>query len=223
MGILSRFMGMNQHSHDDLVREQKFFEFIGSFVCQASHFEVDALKSGEESGICLLAHSPQSPVARALKSHGETLLRQGVQVQVIFADVSDAQGVQEFCASFATKEAMETGKGQLSIRSIGQKSLLDAHEQMILGNSKCWSGDTLRRGGVKSNLKEIFTEDNLEDIYLARMAFDGMWAATDILSITWKQIAGMPGQVSSSEESVEDALLKTNIQARTSAEYATRH
>ena len=113
----------------------------------------------------LMALSADSPVARALASLANELAGAHITVQAVFA----RSGPQ-------VKTEAATGLERVAtLRHAPDVRLLDAHEQLVLGPSKVWVGDCMRRDPAKRDAYECFAEDSSETAVWAKRSFDRVW------------------------------------------------
>ena len=59
--------------------------------------------------------------------------------------------------------------------------LLEAHEQLVLGRTRCWSGDAMRRGATKTDLFESLNEGLVEAANIGRLAFERLALRTVVI------------------------------------------
>ena len=155
-------------SHSDAAqqeREQQIARFIRQYLDMAAH-------DGPQS-VLLVARSGASPVARALKDAAVEIASRGIAVRMI---VASEERVQDFWPPTAGRHARE-------MRIARNPRLLDAHEQLVLGQRATWFGDSLRRDPLKRDAFESFTADDAAAAGRARSTFERLWRATEPLQI----------------------------------------
>lgn len=127
-----------------------------------------------ERDVTIIARSPQSPVIAAVTERAKDLSRHGVRVQIIFSELgtdgSVAQMVQKLSGLLSLTGVQD------SLRWARKRCLKDAHEQIILGTSMCWSGDCMRREPGKVDSLDLFDNDAEKTARFGRIAFDSIWA-----------------------------------------------
>ena len=126
-----------------------------------------------ERSLTLIARSPSASVARALIPHAAALEREQVCVQVIFAKLSPLERLSELALALNLVAPRDPQVG--SVRLIKTPALLHAHEQLVLGNSTCWTGDMLRRCEENRNGMDLLEQDAPGSVRLAQFAFNAIW------------------------------------------------
>lgn len=101
-----------------------------------------SLSEYEPRSLCLVAKSPASPVAKAIEASFGELASHGFEVHVVFAEREPEAGIRAWM------------KAAHSIGWARDGRLLEAHEQLVIGRSICWFGDSMRRDADKSDLHE---------------------------------------------------------------------
>ena len=125
--------------------------------------------SPSTAGSCymLIALSIESPVARALASLAGELESAGISVHAVFARPGTGQPVKTEAATGLERVAI--------LRHAPDIRLLDAHEQLILGPSRVWVGDCMRRDPAKRDAYECYADDSIETAIWAKRSFDRVW------------------------------------------------
>ncbi len=166
MGFLSAFnkkpVGERQHS------VEKLSEQI------AAHLDRLETKGGsvEERTLTVIARSPTAAVAQAVGAQAKALIRNEVTTRLIFARIAPLDQMLELAASLEV--APREGKCH-AIRIIRTAALLNAHEQLVLGQSCCWTGDMLRRSEENRNGLDLWEVDAPGSVKLGQLAFDAIW------------------------------------------------
>lgn len=128
---------------------------------------------GAERHVTIVARSPKSPVMLAVAERADELSRHGVHLQIIFSELggegSIADLVQTLTGMFSNAGAREC------IRWARKSCLKDAHEQITLGTSMCWSGDCMRREPGKVDSLELFESDTRKTVRFGQAAFESIW------------------------------------------------
>jgi hypothetical protein len=135
----------------------------------------------------LVARSPDSPVAQALRSHAERLAASGIRVRAIFTEVDASQPVH-LKAPFSTPSECRLAR---------DPRLLAAHEQLSLAPTCTWVGDSMRRDPAKRDALERFAANCAQTGAHAARSFESLWRTTVPLyampPITAAQISDMAG------------------------------
>jgi len=168
MGFLSAFQkkpaGENQQS------VEKLSALIASYVQRLE------TKGGtlHERSLTLIARSPSAPVTRALALQAAGLKREQVSASIIFARLAPFEKLAEFVSALELPGAGDGKPG--CVRLIRTPALLNAHEQLVLGSSSCWTGDMLRRSEENRNGLDLWEDEASGSVKLAQFAFDAIWA-----------------------------------------------
>jgi hypothetical protein len=148
--------------------------FIGEFLDRLSS---KRKPDPTERYVSIIARSPASPVVSAVIARRDELTERRAGVQAIFADLGPdgllaecAEALDGLCIGFDARE---------SFRWARNACLMDAHEQLILGTSMCWSGDCMRREPGKVDALDLFEIDAPKVVRLGTLAFDAIWAISD--------------------------------------------
>jgi hypothetical protein len=160
---------------------------VGEKVAKLSAFiaaDLDArTPHGLHSTSCylLIARSPRSPVAQAVRANAARLAAANVTVRAIFceAPITDTQS-----EAFALP-------GECRIARDAR--LLDAHEQLVLAPDRSWIGDCMRREPTKRDTYERFSENSAESAAFATRAFERLWRS----SAAMRSIPTMPAAFAS--------------------------
>ncbi len=67
------------------------------------------------------------------------------------------------------------GVGALCMRTASNPRLLDAHEQLVVGERSSWTGDCMRRDPRQRDAFERFENDNSEAADWAQRSFERLW------------------------------------------------
>ncbi|MEM6496690.1 MAG: hypothetical protein AAF709_08190 [Pseudomonadota bacterium] len=144
-------------------KKDKLIAFI------SEHFErrMSAGDDGSPDELQVVALSVNSPVVGALQYFAARQEIAGAKIQLIVADTSSEELLQQL-AVFDT----------ISVRWAQNIRLLDAHEQLVLSDSCCWTGDCMRREPAKRDAFECFADDCKETARWARISFDRLWSVS---------------------------------------------
>lgn len=145
-----------------------------------------------ERHVTMLARSPLSPVARALVAKTDALKARGVVVQAILAQIEPREALVEVIEAVT---ALSPGRplGEL-VRWANRSCILDAHEQLILGTTMCWSGDMMRREPGKRDGLDLFEEEAPQTVRLGALAFSAIWSITGPVPASRLRHGGVPQQ-----------------------------
>lgn len=116
----------------------------------------------------LIARSPESPVAQALRSHTERMASMGIRVRAIFSEVDSAHPVQQMGPFAMPSEC----------RIVRDQRLLAAHEQLVLAPATAWVGDCMRRDPGKRDALENYAANCAQTCAHATRSFESLWRAT---------------------------------------------
>jgi hypothetical protein len=116
----------------------------------------------------LIARSPESPVAQALRSHAARLSTLGIRVRAIFSEV-DSSNPAHLMAPFSMPSECRLAR---------DPRLLAAHEQLTLTTTCTWVGDCMRRDPGKRDALERFAADCAQTGAHAIRSFESLWRAT---------------------------------------------
>lgn len=128
-----------------------------------------------ERAISLMVRSAESPAALALMRHADILRVANTKIRVIFGWLS---GIEAISLWFDSRSKFHFHNPHEHIRWVKNACLLEAHEQLILGRSMCWSGDTMKHARSVRDSFELFEDDCPATARLGRLAFDALWAAS---------------------------------------------
>lgn len=136
----------------------------------AEDIDARCVHSLRASGGCylLIARSPDSPVAQAMRKHVDTLMTAGIRVRAIFSEVENCNG-GHLEAPFSMPS---------ECRVIRDQRLLAAHEQLVLSASRAWIGDCMRRDPAKRDAFERFAAGCPQTGAHAMRSFESLWRAT---------------------------------------------
>jgi len=122
--------------------------------------------------VMLVALSTKSPVVKGLEAIQGQMARNSIRMRLILATLPENDPAEEL-ACFAPIE----------IRWAANPRFLDAHEQLVLGQSACWIGDCMRRDPEKRDVFQSFNGDCLEATAWARISFERLWQAAKPLAM----------------------------------------
>jgi hypothetical protein len=121
-------------------------------------------------GACyrLVARSTDSPAARALLAVADEALAMGIQIRTLL--VQHGSPMQS-----AGLAGQGTPAGEW--RVISDPRLLEAHEQLVLSDSKAWIGDCMRRDPSRRDAYETYCNGSDSRASWAARSFEHMWTA----------------------------------------------
>lgn len=128
--------------------------------------------------ITLIARSPESPVAQALARRADELRSHNSNWHVIFAKLGPQAHMLEWLDH---SSPLSVGDIKSYLRWAKNPGLLDAHEQLTLGEHMCWAGDAMRRTPGVRDFLEIFDEECAHSVRLGHLAFNALWDASTFI------------------------------------------
>jgi hypothetical protein len=174
---------------------------------------LDAGGGGRECHVTLLARSPASPMCRVFAGRAADFEKRGVVVQGIFARLGPSELMGPFLAAMRRVNG-EAGVAR-ALRWASNPSLLDAHEQLTLGQRMCWTGDSMRRSADARNALDLFEDNSLGSVRLADLAFIAMWSACKPLPGELLDEHGVTGDgmAESDAATIADSLIRRDQSA----------
>jgi hypothetical protein len=127
----------------------------------------------------MILRSGGSDPAKALVGMTGALQRAGVRAKVVLAYIEPEDELKQLFASLSELAPQEDASGL--IRWARNPRLLEAHEQVIYGETMCWSGDAMRRDPDRRNALTLFDEQAPDAVRLGRLAFEALWAASSLV------------------------------------------
>lgn len=118
----------------------------------------------------LIARSLESPVARSLAALSKELQKARVTLKVILSGIDDPKPLE------ATIDANVLAPAEIRITE--DNRLFDAHEQLVLSDTRAWVGDIMRREPAKRDAYETYSENCASTALWGRLAFERIWAAS---------------------------------------------
>jgi hypothetical protein len=156
-------------------KEQRLTVFIARGLALAGPRAGQGAMPPRSSGICVLARSIDSPVVRAIGTLAAEIASAGSSVRLLLAR-SDRVFPAGGCIypQAATLDC--------EVRLMRDPRLIEAHEQMALGERACWTGDSMRRDPAACDAYESFIDDSPDLARAARSTFERLWSAAGPLS-----------------------------------------
>lgn len=148
------------------VREQRLHDLIERYI---AHLTRGNAHDTTELSVDIIAHSPESPIALAVSARMTDLKAAGVTLRAIFALTDPEPAMARWLSEAAWVRWARDGR------------LMEAHEQLVLGATRCWSGDAMRRGSTKTDLFESLNEGHRQAAMMGRQAFERLAPLTTII------------------------------------------
>lgn len=153
----------------------KLIEFISKDIDNRS-----ASGSGAKGGCYLLiARSLDSPVTQSLRALAPQITAAGITVRNIFSALRPGH---------ATDLPGEC-------RVLRDPRLLAAHEQLVLGPTCAWIGDSMRRDPQKRDALEWYVTSCAGTAELASSSFERIWLAAEPVKINVPLTAALASQL----------------------------
>jgi hypothetical protein len=146
--------------------------------CFAARVAGDA-ESVETRKLTMILRSAASSPVRALIGQRQELASAGIDAKVILANLEPEEDLHQLFASLC--ELSPRTQAIDLIRWARNPRLLDAHEQVIYGDTMCWSGDAMRRDANRRNAMALFEEEAPQEARFGRLAFGALWAASALI------------------------------------------
>jgi hypothetical protein len=153
------------------VKEQRLHDLVERYI---AHLGCAGQTAAPERSLELIAHSPESPVAVAVAARLGDLAAAGVTVRAIFSSTMPEPLMAAWLSQAVSTQASW-------VRWARDVRLLEAHEQLVMGCSRCWSGDAMRRGATRTDLFESLNEGSAEAARLGRQAFEKLAAFASVI------------------------------------------
>ncbi len=147
-------------------REDKQAKLTAFILEQIDRIEGAVLSDGSYE-LQLVAVSAASPVIAALKDAAAERDLSQVHLRLILANVSGPDLIEDLA-----------GLPRVSVNWARNGRLLDAHEQLVISETACWTGDCMRREPNKRDAFECFADDCRESASWARTSFERLWGAS---------------------------------------------
>lgn len=188
-----------------VVRKEEKEARLTAFVAEQLAAAVACDANGR--GMTVLARSFDSPVLKALAVQADAIRAAGLTVRVIAVLAEGATDV------------VTTLLDGVEMRSACDGRLLDAHEQLAVGDKVAWIGDCMRREPTKRDAYEIYSADCVETAALAHRSFDRVWSFAGV---------GQPEPVAAAPEIVAsvnpvEVSIAAIAEGETAPTVSTRH
>lgn len=157
---------------------------------------------------CIIALSMDSPVIKALRRVVHDLgSASDLRIQVVLT--RPGKHVVNDC--FASIDS-------LAIRTSQNSRLLDAHEQLVLGDASSWTGDCMRRDPRERDAFETFGNNNAELADWAMKSFERLWSGAQPLNIDVRRFTR-----TADEPGVDDVVAGDGAKSTTLVAATSRH
>jgi hypothetical protein len=124
------------------------------------------IETDRPDGLLVIARSPESAVFRAVFALADELGARRIGTRVVLMPGTEGE---KWSLDFPPAFLHET-------RLAVDHRVLDAHEQLVVGNRATWFGDSMRREPDKRDAFQQFTADDIEIARRARATFASLWA-----------------------------------------------
>lgn len=141
-------------------REQQLKEFMRAAL--------EAVKSGPGE-ILLVARAPESLAAKALFAISDECASRSIRARIVFAGGALVKTGEAWHLSFDPAFRHE-------IRLLHDARFLDGHEQLVLGATAQWFGDSMRREPDKRDALALYKQADHEGASRSRATFERLWA-----------------------------------------------
>lgn len=146
--------------------------YLSEFVMSLAAAPADCRRD-----IYVLARAVESPVLAAALALSQEL----AAVRAPLFAIIGAPGPDE--EELDLLRAKAAAPFDLTVRIARHPRLADAHEQLVLGDSATWYGDSLRRDPWKRDAFESFTARDSAKARTARLAFYRLWQVAEPLDL----------------------------------------
>lgn len=167
MGFLSAFH--KKPTGDNQILIERLAMRLGDFL---QRMEAKGSSLTDRS-LTLIARSPSSEIARALALQADHLQRKEFSARIIFARLGPIELAAEMALTLNLTGSRDCKES--SVRIIKMPALLNAHEQLVIGEHCCWTGDMLRRAEGNRNGLDIWEDGSVGAAKLAQFAFNAIW------------------------------------------------
>lgn len=140
-------------------REHTLKDFIAQNLANAAR--------GSPDCVILVARACDSVACHALIEAAGDLLRHGVGARIVLT-AQPSLGIPAWPCELVTGFAHE-------VRLAADARVMDAHEQLVVGDRSVWFGDCMRRDPEKRDAFAQFQADDIEAARRARTTFGHLW------------------------------------------------
>jgi hypothetical protein len=174
-------MRFSQHFRMSLTRRADKELRLGAFIAQGLRgLGPQAQSLGAESAaadraVLIIARSAQSPVVKSVAALAREIAAVRCRVRMILARADCAGLADAFIA-------VQTAALDCEVRRVRNPRLIEAHEQLVLGERASWTGDSMRRDPAICDAYESFVEDCPEMAAAAASTFERLWRDAEPVS-----------------------------------------
>lgn len=152
---------LSQNKHESYLRE--YFKWLDD-TCP---------EDTSERQILIIARSPASPMIQAMRACADELAARDISIQAVFSDVDPERALQ---SAWSVISDLSEGRDHSDlVKWASAPGILEAHEQVILGNQMCWLGDAMRREPGRRDGFDLFDTDAPADNARATKSFTAIW------------------------------------------------
>ncbi|MFY0612233.1 MAG: hypothetical protein JXQ99_11945 [Hyphomicrobiaceae bacterium] len=155
---------------------------------------------------CITALSMDSPVIKALR---RVLHDLGNASDLRINVVLTRPGKHVVSDCFASIDS-------LNVRTSQNSRLLDAHEQLVLGDTSSWTGDCMRRDPRERDAFETFGGNNAELADWSMKSFERLWRNSRPLKVLARRFAKPASEAAIDDVVAGDGAKSTMVVAATS-------
>jgi hypothetical protein len=151
---------------------------LTAFIARGLPTTVPGTSPFQDRTISVLARSIDSPVVRAIGALAQDIAAAGASVRLLLTRsdrVADRLLAEGGC-SYPQISTLDC-----EVRVTRDPRLIEAHEQMVLGERACWTGDSMRRDPAAGDAYESFVDDGADLARAARSTFERLWATAEPL------------------------------------------
>jgi hypothetical protein len=138
---------------------------------------IEAAKEGFT--LTMILRSPGADPTKALVGMKGAFKQAGMRAKVLLARLEPDDELRQLYASLSELDPQQPSSEL--IRWARNPRLLDAHEQVIYGETLCWCGDAMRRDADKRNALALFEEEAPDAVRHGRLAFAALWAQASLV------------------------------------------
>lgn len=136
--------------------------------------------------LVMIAQSASSPVARALLAKADAIAAARVTARIVFS--REDESLEDFLgAGRSSAPAFDR-----EIRISRNPRLRDAHEQLVIGETDVWHGDSMRRDLNRRDVLHQFSSGCVVAAEIAKRGFGRMWDRAEATSPCRTDL-GLPG------------------------------
>ncbi|MDA7946876.1 MAG: hypothetical protein MPJ78_05310 [Hyphomicrobiaceae bacterium] len=168
-------MLFNSHDPKGQVRAESLFQSRQDSYFQRYFAWLDETRPTSQAArvISITARSPASPVMLALQASAEDLQSRNVFVRAVLSDVDPEKALH---SAWQVMSMLAPNREHVDmVRWANAPAILEAHEQMIMGDRMCWLGDAMRREPGRRDAFDIFEADAQRTCSLALNSYTAMW------------------------------------------------